>query len=364
MLTSAAVGVQRLGAGASPAAVLRAVELRSRLLGLAPPAALTGSWFGSRAIIAPSVAVQPCEPSQVLASGSRGDALGAVVGGGWFGSLRYPDEGATTAPAFGGWSDSVLRLDADGCWWFESLRGLPCPPDLADAVRAGAEPRRWDLNWTAPDAEAHREAVRSCLAAIAAGELYQACVCTRFTGTFSGAPVGLFADGVESCSPARGAFLEGTWGAIASFSPELFLSRHGDIVRSSPIKGTLPLSGDPALLRTSVKEVAENVMIVDLVRNDLGRVCRVGTVTVPELLTVRAALGVWHLVSTVSGAVRPEVPDARIIDAAGHAALGVGGGITIDSDPEGEWQECLTKAAAVTGLVPAAAPSAAVPVSS
>lgn len=144
-------------------------------------------------------------------------------------------------------------------------------------------------------------------------------------------------------------------------------------------------------------------MIVDLVRNDLGHVARTGSVTVPELLTVRAAPGVWHLVSTVTARVDAEVPAAVLLDAVfppasvtgtpkararqllsqwephrrgvycgtvgmaspvgglelnvairtvefdaqSRAVLGVGGGITADSDPDAEWQECLDKAAAI-----------------
>lgn len=157
------------------------------------------------------------------------------------------------------------------------------------------------------------------------------------------------------------------------------------------------------MLAASVKDVAENVMIVDLVRNDLGRVARVGSVTVPELLTVVGAPGVWHLVSTVRAELDPTVgndallaatfPPASVtgtpkiraaeligrwesrprgvycgavgiagpeheldlsvairtveVDRDGAMRLGVGGGITIDSVPEREWQECLDKAAAI-----------------
>ena len=102
---------------------------------------------------------------------------------------------------------------------------------------------------------------------------------------------------------------------MASLSPELFLRRCGDAVTSSPIKGTLPRHADPSALRASVKDVAENIMIVDLVRNDLGRVAVTGTVTVPELLAVRPAPGVWHLVSTVSARVDVDVPMAAVLDA-------------------------------------------------
>lgn len=182
---------------------------------------------------------------------------------------------------------------------------------------------------------------------------------------------------------------------VASASPERFLSRRGRRVWSSPIKGTaLDASG---LLP---KDRAENVMIVDLVRNDLGRVCEWGTVTVPSLLIVEEHPGLVHLVSTVEGHLRAGVgwgglleatfPPGSVTGAPKLAALqviaalepvprglycgaigwvdaddgtgelnvairtfwieddrlhfGTGGGITIDSDPEGEWLETELKA--------------------
>jgi para-aminobenzoate synthetase component 1 len=257
----------------------------------------------------------------------------------------------------------------------------------------------------------HRDAVKACVHAIEAGELFQANICSRFSGTFSGSPSALFAAGVSSLAPRRAAFLSGSWGSVLSFSPELFLARHGRSVRSTPIKGTLPRrgpadDGNALLLRQSTKDVAENVMITDLVRNDLGRVCEVGSVTVPSLLQVRPAPGVWHLDSTVTGVLRPSVSDAALLEATfppgsvtgapkiraldliaslepcgrgvytgaiglvspvaglelnvairtfeirdGAISLGVGGGITADSDPEAEWQECLHKAAPLEHLL-------------
>ena len=136
-----------------------------------------------------------------------------------------------------------------------------------------------------PDGAAHAEAVRWCKRWIAAGDLYQANLCLRLEADFEGSPLDLFADAAARLEPARAAYLEGPWGAVASLSPELFLSRRGDSVRSLPIKGTSPRSADPVVaerqrraLERSAKDAAENVMIVDLMRNDLGRVCAYGTV--------------------------------------------------------------------------------------
>ena len=396
----------RLGEVGSPADVLRALADGARRNGLPPPAALIGEWFDSRAVIAPSVELRAVDPATVF-DVRPGERPGAV-GGGWIGYLSYPDGGADGAPpripdAAGGWTDCVLRLDGDGCWWFESLTQQTPPPWVPAALAAGAPPRPFDIVWSEPDYAAHHAGVLSCLEAIRAGEVYQACVCTRYTGTITGDPLDFFADAVTRTPAARSAYLAGPWGAVASLSPELFLRRRGGEVASSPIKGTLPQHTDPTDLLASAKDVAENIMIVDLVRNDLGHVARTGSVTVPELLTVRAAPGVWHLVSTVTARVDAEVPAAVLLDAVfppasvtgtpkararqllsqwephrrgvycgtvgmaspvgglelnvairtvefdaqSRAVLGVGGGITADSDPDAEWQECLDKAAAI-----------------
>ena len=406
--------IDPLGNLGEPPGVLRALGAATTRLGLPPPAALTGEWFGAAAVIAPSVAIRPVDPAEVFAV-RPGTEAPTAVGGGWVGYLAYPDRGAghhagRIPQAAGGWTDSVLRCDQDGCWWYESLAGAAMPSWLAEALAAPALATPWQIDWGAADRDAHRAGVLDCLAAIAAGEVYQACVCTQLTGTIIGAPLDFFADAVARSEPARAAYLSGGWGSLASLSPELFLCRRGDQVTSSPIKGTLPRSADPAALRASVKDVAENVMIVDLVRNDLGRVAVTGSVTVTELLAVHPAPGVWHLVSTVSARVAPELPMAALLDAtfppasvtgtpklrarqllaewepqtrgaycgtigfaspvAGcelnvairtvefdatrGAVLGVGGGITADSDPDAEWAECLHKAAPVLGLAEAA----------
>lgn len=205
------------------------------------------------------------------------------------------------------------------------------------------------------------------------------------------------------CLPRHGVML-------ASASPELFLSREGSTVRSSPIKGTAA-QPDGFL----PKDAAENVMIVDLVRNDLGRVCEWGSVRVPGLLVRERHPGLHHLVSTVEGTLAPgrgwpeliaaTFPPGSVTGAPKLAALdlidrlepedrgiycgavgwvdadrqladlnvairtfwldddelnfGTGGGITYDSSPEGEWEETelkarrlLTAAAGSTTLSP------------
>ncbi len=388
--------VERLADLGDAPGVLKAVADAAARRGLPPPAALLGDWFGATAVIAPSVAIEPVTTTEAF---DVPPGAGEVIGGGWFGYLSYPDGDSRIPVSAGGWSDCVLRQDAAGIWWYESLSGAPLP-DWLDNL-APTVPAPYSIEWCAPDRASHRAGVLSCLEAIAAGEVYQACVCTRFTGRISGAPVDFFVDAVARTAPARAAFVAGSWGAVASLSPELFLSRRGEAVTSSPIKGTIPLDHSPSELASSVKDVAENIMIVDLVRNDLSRVATIGSVRVPELLAVKPAPGVWHLVSTVTAQVAATTPMAAVLDAAfppasvtgtpkrrarellaqwephdrgiycgtvglasplagtelnvairtvefdadGAAILGVGGGITADSDPDREWEECLHKAA-------------------
>ncbi|MGK2880763.1 MAG: aminodeoxychorismate synthase component I [Mycobacterium sp.] len=410
--------IEPLGELGDAPAVLRAVASGARSTGVAPPAALTGEWFSSRAVIAPSVVADATDPAHAFPGGPGAET--GVVGGGWIGYLSYPDAGADgTGPrvpvAAGGWTDAVLRCDEDNAWWYESLTDKPKPTWLSTALKTVTAPQPWHINWSHADRGAHRSGVLACLEAIAAGEVYQACVCTQFPGVLTGEPLEFFTDAISRTAPARAAYLAGPWGAIASLSPELYLRRVGRTVTSSPIKGTLPLHAPPAALRASAKDVAENIMIVDLVRNDFGRVAVTGSVTVPELLAVRPAPGVWHLMSTVSAQVAADLPTRAVIDATfppasvtgtpkgrarellsqweprrrgvycgtvgfasplagtelnvairtvefdahGHAVFGVGGGITADSDPDAEWDECLHKAATIVRATTTAGSSSA-----
>jgi para-aminobenzoate synthetase component 1 len=188
--------------------------------------------------------------------------------------------------------------------------------------------RRWTgARWIGPPAAAwgssldragHGAAVARIRAAIAAGDVYQ----VNLTRVLS-APLGDPADPHHDIAALGAALAEGNPApysavvrlpsagvAVASASPERFLTRHGRDVWSSPIKGTAALAD-----RFTAKDRAENVMIVDLVRNDLGRVCEYGSVQVPSLLEVEAHPGLFHLVSTVSGRLRPDVGWPELLDA-------------------------------------------------
>ncbi|ADG79823.1 Para-aminobenzoate synthase, subunit I OS=Tsukamurella paurometabola (strain ATCC 8368 / DSM/ CCUG 35730 / CIP 100753 / JCM 10117 / KCTC 9821 / NBRC 16120/ NCIMB 702349 / NCTC 13040) OX=521096 GN=Tpau_3238 PE=4 SV=1 [Tsukamurella paurometabola] len=363
-----------------PVELLRA--LRGRGL---RPAALLGSWGGFTAVVA---------PTPVLAPGRLPD------GAPWLGLIGYPDQVHSDRrllpEVIGGDPGPLLLRRGDGTW--ESTD----PTFRIPTVPGPAAP--WSAAWRTPPRRDHRAAVLACQEAIRAGDVYQVNVCTRFDGDLDGDPLDLFADIAAHTSPAKAAYLEGDWGAVASFSPETFLTERDGLLTERPIKGTLPLHQPPERLRASIKDVAENVMIVDLVRNDLSRVAETGTVRTPELLRIEAAPGVWHLVSAVTARRRSDASRADLLDATfppasvtgtpklaareritdwekhtrgsycgaigidhpstgldlnvairtveirdGHLRLGVGGGITIDSDPDAEWRECLDKASSIVG---------------
>jgi para-aminobenzoate synthetase component I len=265
----------------------------------------------------------------------------------------------------------------------------------------GPVPTAWR---TSLEREQFEKGVHAIRAAIEAGDVYQ----VNLTRQLS-APVGAASDvaalgaALAVGNPAPYSAVVRVPGAgvhVASASPERFLRREGRLVWSSPIKGTAA-SPDAFL----AKDRAENVMIVDLVRNDLGRVCDFGSVCVPALLAVEHHPGLVHLVSTVAGELRPGVgwaellaatfPPGSITGAPKLAAMdvirqlepvsrgtycgavgwvdadrgigelnvairtfwidpeaeggptlrfGTGGGITHDSDPAGEWEETELKA--------------------
>lgn len=167
------------------------------------------------------------------------------------------------------------------------------------------------------DRAAYETAVARVIDYIAAGDIFQANLAQRFTAEFSGesplAPRAVF-DRLANVSPAwYGAYLELADPAgpqrrrtIASTSPELFLEVdvHGQVV-TRPIKGTRPASVSAEELRQSAKDTAELNMIVDLLRNDLGRVCAYGSIRVPEPRLIESHPTIHHGVATVTGMLHP-----------------------------------------------------------
>ena len=258
-------------------------------------------------------------------------------------------------------------------------------------------------------AECYMTAVNRVREYIAAGDVFQVNISQRFETELTSTPFELYLR-LRQINPAPfAAYLNFNGVTIVSASPERFLRVEGDQVETRPIKGTRPRGKNPVedsmlakQLLNSVKDRAENVMIVDLERNDLGRVCRYGTIKVTELAILESFPTVFHLTSTVTGKLRPDkgridllkatfpggsitgAPKVRameIIDeieptrrsvytgAIGYLSFGtnmdlnivirtfiikgnkayfqVGGGIIYDSDAEAEYQETLNKAKAL-----------------
>ncbi len=295
----------------------------------------------------------------------------------------------------------------------ENLVGrLASSPGPHRAVTASPTPRDEPL----PDLDpaAFAKAVAAVKEAIAAGNVYQACLTYRVDRCYAGDPWALYRT-LRRANPAPfAAYLELPEVAIASSSPERFLALSRDgWAESRPIKGTRPRGRHPIedaaqrrALEGSEKDRAENLMIVDLVRNDLGRVCETGSVSVPELMAVEAYASVFQMVSTVRGRLRrdrdafdlvratfppgsmtgaPKIAAMQLLDrlesrrravysgaigyfdvgggadlsvairtallARGRAHVHTGGGIVADSDPGEEYRESRAKALPLLALL-------------
>jgi para-aminobenzoate synthetase component 1 len=273
---------------------------------------------------------------------------------------------------------------------------------------AGGERERVEARPATPRSE-YLTRVRRILDLIAAGDLYQANLSHRITCPLRADPIDLFRRLMLRNPAPFAAYLDSGDLQVVCASPERFLSLDDGVARSSPIKGTRPRGASPAEdrrlardLTESPKDRAENVMIADLVRNDLGRVCAPGTIRAETLCGLESFATVHHLVSTVSGRLRDDrdrfdllramfpggsmtgAPKIRameviaglegeergvysgsigylsrdggmdlnivirtIVCGRGRADLRVGGGIVADSDPAGEYRETLDKARAL-----------------
>jgi para-aminobenzoate synthetase component I len=270
------------------------------------------------------------------------------------------------------------------------------------------------------DRAAHAAAVHQAQEWIAAGDLYQLNLTLQLAVPWRAGGAAL-AHALWAASPdaAHAAWLRVDAVDVVSVSPETFLRTSADRAVIRPIKGTRPRRAMPAAdrreaaaLRASAKDAAEHVMIVDLERNDLGRVCVPGTVRVPALAALEQHPTVWHLTSTVQGCLRPDVGLAELLAATfpcgsvtgapkrmawerirrlepvrrgiycgaigvitrgrvdlsvairtavlhdGVASYGTGGGIVADSEASLEWEEAMDKAAAFLHATGADAPAA------
>jgi aminodeoxychorismate synthase component I len=326
-------------------------------------------------------------------TGDLGLPAGAAIG--WFafdGSFR-----------FGIYPDLLAYVHGEDRWL---AAGDPQLPDLDGAGEYRVVPPQFHLEITP---EAYCGMARRAQEYIAAGDIYQACLAHRLRAPWSGHPWPFY-EALRDYSPAPfAAYLALGDATVLSASPECFLRLSGRNILTRPIKGTRPRRADADAdersayeLITSPKEVAELVMITDLERNDLGRVCEYGSVHVSDLLHLERFEQVFHLVSTVEGILRPGIshieavaacfpggsisgaPKKRALEiiaeletsprgiytgAVGflgfngesrfniairtvvvrgdEATFHVGAGIVADSDPQREWQETLDKAAGI-----------------
>lgn len=255
--------------------------------------------------------------------------------------------------------------------------------------------------------------IKSAQSYIEAGDVYQLCLTTRLRGEYTGDPLSFFLRLRKQHPAPYAAFMRIAEKTIVSISPELFISVQGERVLSSPIKGTRRRSDDEKQdmelmnqLGEDPKERAENLMIVDLIRNDLSMVCEPSTVSVDSLLAVRSYSTVHQLVSDVSGKLRESAtgldalralfpggsmtgaPKVRAMEIIGEleqsdrdiysgaigfitacgqmelgmvirtavferdqVSIGVGGGITSDSIPASEHEEIQLKAVALASVL-------------
>ncbi|MBX6389457.1 MAG: aminodeoxychorismate synthase component I [Frankia sp.] len=261
------------------------------------------------------VATRPDEVAPLLAE------LDAATADGWwaYGFVAY-EAAAGLDPTL------PVHPPVDGLplAWFgitsppEIVRSPPAPGGAGASVLVpgGGAPRgyrvgEWRLAW---DADTHRERVDAVRRHIAAGETYQCNLTTRLTAEASGDLRAFYADLAAAQHGSFNAYLDLGRFVIVSASPELFFETAGGEVVMRPMKGTAARSGDPAVdaaavagLRSSAKERAENIMIVDLVRNDLARVATTGSIRVTSLCRVETYETVFQLTSEVRARQRPDV---------------------------------------------------------
>lgn len=294
--------------------------------------------------------------------------------------------------------------------WFGVFDAIQIPPALPAADASAFDPGRPD-----EDADEYRAALAAIRRHIAAGDTYQVNHTLRLRGRFTGDPLALYSHLLAAQSAGFAAYLDLGDLQVLSVSPELFFRWDAGEILTRPMKGTVRRgrwAGEDeqleASLATSEKDQAENLMIVDLLRNDLGRIARYGTVEVPELFGTERYETVWQMTSSIQAAPRPDVglldvftslfpsgsvtgaPKARtmeiirelersprgvycgsigllappgsgepraqfnvairtlVIDGAGRTEYGTGGGITWDSVDDAELDEAIAKAQILT----------------
>ena len=248
--------------------------------------------------------------------GERASTIGAAVG-----RERHPGAmilRVECAVEFAHTTDSVTvyaRDEARGREWATILESATLP-DTAGSSEAAAAPRT--AHWRDSTTE-YAQLIESCKKHISNGDAYQLCLTTSVDVPGAVDAVATF-HRLRRVAPTRfGGFICSGGVTLLSASPELFLNVRDGIASTQPIKGTRRRSPDPVEdeqlkreLLDSDKERAENLMIVDLCRNDLSTVCEVGSVNVPALHVVETYSTVHQLVSTVTGKIAPEKSSADV----------------------------------------------------
>ena len=215
-------------------------------------------------------------------------------------------------------TDDASRLD-DGSFWAISItfEGKATFARFADVAHSDFPSVSWkplDAQWISSQSQSHYISYVSAIRQIiAAGGVYQVNACRQLRHDLQGNPslTGLFSELLKGNPAEFACYLKVDDLEIASASPERFLSRTGSAILTSPIKGTITQKEDVF----GEKDKAENLMIVDLMRNDLGRICETGSVEVSELFRHEKHPGITHLVSDVSGKLREGISWSEIFTA-------------------------------------------------
>jgi len=309
---------------------------------------------------------------------------------------------ASVVPEGGSRWRLTAASDAELDRWSARLIGEPGAKEASPAL--ASDPT------TSLPRDRYVDAVRRLQGWIGEGYLYQANLCQRFDAGYSGDPLAYHRRLAALLPAPRSAFMAVDGRSIASLSPETFVTVDRGVIETLPIKGTRPRYDDPEddrraaeELIASAKDGAELLMIVDLERNDLGRICRTGSIEVPELAELASYPTVHHLVARVRGVLKEATafstmvlaicPGGSITGAPKESAMerirrvepvprgpftgslfwcgddgsidssilirtavfgrdrvhvGAGGGIVADSEPDAEWAESNHKARALT----------------
>ena len=298
----------------------------------AGPEATTGwSWLGSGTPVGDAPRERECATSPL-------DDTAGPFAGGWIGWLDYDAAarraGAPAALDPGAGAGRGILVDRFVALDHGTRRAWAwAPADDLDAfarevaawrgTRAAAQPAPPVGVSARHTPREYADLIERCRDAIRDGDAYQLCLTTRFDVGTRIDPIAAFLRLRHATPTHHGALIRVGDHALASASPERFLEIADGIVRTRPIKGTRPRGADDPIdralareLAESIKERAENVMIVDLMRNDLQRVCVPGSVAVEQLLEVESYAAVHQLVSTIAGRLRPGTRIDDVLEAA------------------------------------------------